>query len=92
MKRELHFVSREESVLKWSGPVSALCGKEVPEARPVLALDLAVGTVEVPKMRLGFCRACWGLAAVPVEGVAYIYGILPLEEALKVNGNTDELA
>lgn len=85
-----HCVSLKRMPDTWEGlNVQALCGQVVINARPVFRLNFQ--TLEVKSLNtLAFCAICFPLAMLPVDGREYIAGILPAEEALKLNGVSDE--
>lgn len=67
----------------------SLCGKAVPDAKPIFRLDLATGRMETMSTIL-FCAACLQLALTPVDKRTWVYGILPAEQAQRVNRSLEE--
>lgn len=64
--------------------LTALCGKVVPNARPIFRLDLATGEIEVVNT-ITFCKVCFSLAVEPGGGRKYLYGVTNAQGAHEVN-------
>lgn len=81
-----HFISVNAPVAMWEHlkVVSALCGDKVENAAPVFKVDLQAGYIESAST-LYFCRVCLMMAFAPMSGVKYIYGVLPQQEAHRLN-------
>ena len=86
---KVHMISAEQPITHWQGSRIALCGKAVLEARPVLTINLQDASIESVST-ISCCPICLPLALAPVYRRTWIYGLLPAEQALKVNRNEEE--
>jgi hypothetical protein len=85
----VHLLSACEPIKTWEGSKLALCGVEVPDARPVLTLNLASGELEAMST-LMLCKECLAGAMITVELRTWFYGIAPEQTALKINRGAEE--
>ena len=85
MKGQAHMIAAEEAINHWPNSIRALCGKFVHHPQPVMTWDVEGSTVEQSERSLYLCRVCTIMAFAPVQGVRYVYAVLPAEEAHRLN-------
>lgn len=82
---QTHFLTASEPKEFPSGQkYTALCGKEIQNAKPIFFMDLESGRMEAMST-IVFCTTCLQLAITPVVKKTWVYRILPAEEAHRRN-------
>lgn len=85
-----HMIATTERVIWGTGrTVTTLCSAEVLDAMPVLDFDIREGHLEAAKTIL-LCKECLMRGLSPVDGKRYLYGVLPREQALRLNRESEE--
>jgi hypothetical protein len=64
--------------------VTCLCGAKIENAKPVLELELESGALSA-RNTLSLCHVCLVLALTPTENRVWVFGLLPAEDADRVN-------
>lgn len=95
---KVHFFAAPEpdvEIEKHGKDVIAACGKKIPSAMPVMKINITEGSLEAANT-LSLCKECMVMVLPPIlapergKEISYLYGVLPKEEALKLNSQSEE--